>query len=326
MKSSPRYHTYALRLLNLYPQAWRERYADEAAAVLEEYPATLRTLFDLFLGMLDAHLHCQPLTGGNFRMQQRVRTSQITIFCSFLLFTLVWLASNFFYNLFWTSSQFNPTIYPALGQLNSNLTQVVLNVCGFSAVLALLIGALPLLSATIRQAFVHKRRSVLTVFQLWLAGMVLTPVLFALDKAGYRYPEPSTMDELRNLPWLLVAHPHWGMSTVLAHPLSLVLLLLLAWVFIGGPLCLIMGARKTELAPIQTRVASIAALLTAVAMSVMLAAMAYLTVGLYIYAPDFITGRIITLDVGTLWMAVLTVLTYRALWRGLRAQRALKLT
>lgn len=324
MKSNPRYHQYALRLLRLYPQSWRERYADEAAAVLEEHPVTLRTLLDLFLGMLDAYLRRPLFTEGSLRIQQRVRDSQVAIFCSFLLFSLVWLASNFFYNLFWTSDQFDPTIYPNLGQLNSNLTQMVLNICGVGAVLALLIGALPFIFATLRQALMHRRWKVLTTFLLWLAGMLLTPALFALDNASYGSLYGSAMGDLRNLPWLLIAHPHRGMSTVMMHPLALVLLLLLAWIFIGGPLCLIVGARKTALTARQARITSIAALLTTIAMSGMLAAMAFLAVGLRLYAPDFMTGRIIALDAGTLWMALLTTLAYGALWRSLRARRALR--
>lgn len=45
------------RLLQLYPRAWRLRYADEMLAVLEERPPNLRDRFDLARGALDAHLH-----------------------------------------------------------------------------------------------------------------------------------------------------------------------------------------------------------------------------------------------------------------------------
>lgn len=34
-------------LLRLYPHAWRERYGDEFAALLEQSPATWRTLADV---------------------------------------------------------------------------------------------------------------------------------------------------------------------------------------------------------------------------------------------------------------------------------------
>jgi hypothetical protein len=41
----------------LYPRAWRERYEDEMAVVLEARPLGWRTRLDLVLGALDAHVH-----------------------------------------------------------------------------------------------------------------------------------------------------------------------------------------------------------------------------------------------------------------------------
>ena len=44
-------------LIALYPRAWRERYGDELAAILEAEPPGLRARFDLLRSALDAHLH-----------------------------------------------------------------------------------------------------------------------------------------------------------------------------------------------------------------------------------------------------------------------------
>ncbi len=44
------------RLLGLYPQAWRRRYGDEMAALLETSPPGPRTAFDLLRGAMLAHL------------------------------------------------------------------------------------------------------------------------------------------------------------------------------------------------------------------------------------------------------------------------------
>ena len=49
------------RLVRLYPQAWRERYGDEFAALLEERPPTRSDVLDTLRGALDAHLH--PIVG-----------------------------------------------------------------------------------------------------------------------------------------------------------------------------------------------------------------------------------------------------------------------
>ena len=48
-------------IVRLYPAAWRERYADEMEALLEERPLGPFDLVDLFLGALDAHLHLRGL-------------------------------------------------------------------------------------------------------------------------------------------------------------------------------------------------------------------------------------------------------------------------
>jgi drug/metabolite transporter (DMT)-like permease len=48
-------------LVRLYPQAWRERYGDELAALLDDRPPGPFDVADLLLGALDAHLHLRAL-------------------------------------------------------------------------------------------------------------------------------------------------------------------------------------------------------------------------------------------------------------------------
>lgn len=83
-------HKGSLLLLRLYPRAWRERYAEEATAVLEEHPVTWKTLSDLFLGMLDAYMHNELFTERKFVMIQRMRNSQVNIFLSLVFFLVFW--------------------------------------------------------------------------------------------------------------------------------------------------------------------------------------------------------------------------------------------
>jgi hypothetical protein len=52
-------------LLRLYPRAWRRRYEDEFAAVLEQQPTSFRLILDVILGAIDAHLWPQALTAGH---------------------------------------------------------------------------------------------------------------------------------------------------------------------------------------------------------------------------------------------------------------------
>jgi len=44
-------------LIRLYPFNWRQRYGEEFEALLEDHPATLRTVFDLLKGALKMHLN-----------------------------------------------------------------------------------------------------------------------------------------------------------------------------------------------------------------------------------------------------------------------------
>ncbi len=64
-------------LLRLYPAAWRARYADEFASVLEERPLGPFDVADVLLSALDAHLHLRGLGAASqsqkgFVMSQRI--------------------------------------------------------------------------------------------------------------------------------------------------------------------------------------------------------------------------------------------------------------
>jgi hypothetical protein len=49
-------------LIRLYPPAWRRRYGDELAELLETQPFSLRTSIDLIAGAIDAWVHPQAST------------------------------------------------------------------------------------------------------------------------------------------------------------------------------------------------------------------------------------------------------------------------
>ncbi len=152
-------HKCALRLLRLYPYAWRERYTDEAAAVLEERPATLLTLLDLVLGILDAYLHTDLFTERKFVMLQRLRNSQITIFCAFVFFAPFWVIYNVAEPL--QSSFFVTSATPA-----HHLLSEIVRAAGFFAVLTSLIGGCAFAVVAARQAFVGKKEAEYSTFCL----------------------------------------------------------------------------------------------------------------------------------------------------------------
>ena len=151
--------TYActLRLLRLYPRAWRERYADEVAAVLEARPATLRTLFDLFLGLLDAHLHQELFTERKFAMLQRLRNSQVTIFSSFILFFLFWM----FYMLIERNGVIVLYFTPHTPKPNDAFVYPIVRIVGLLAILSALPGSCAFMAVRLKESFARDKQNIL---------------------------------------------------------------------------------------------------------------------------------------------------------------------
>jgi hypothetical protein len=76
------------RLIVLYPAAWRRRYGDEFAALLEQTPLTFRTLFDVGVSAVDAHLNpTAPMRKWPF-MFERLRGSELAVFAGWILFVV----------------------------------------------------------------------------------------------------------------------------------------------------------------------------------------------------------------------------------------------
>lgn len=149
-------HTCSLFLLCHYPCTWRERYADEAIAVLEERPATLRTLFDLAFGLLDAYLHAELFTERKLVMYQRLRNSQMAIFASLVLFTIFWVL----YILSTRVYQFDlPSWDLASNTPNFAFISAAIRNVGLLAIVATLFGSGVFLSAAIKQAIVRDKRN-----------------------------------------------------------------------------------------------------------------------------------------------------------------------
>ncbi len=161
---------WARRVLALYPRVWRDRYSEEAAALLEDYPATPRTLFNLLLCALDAHLHTEAILGRTTPMVNRLRSSEIAIFVAFVIFCFAWFPLHFVSDTpsTWQSAlQINPAIAVAL---------TALNLAGLVALCAVLVGGLPILVTTIHQAIQRRRWGTLAMF--------VTPIFAALVLIG----------------------------------------------------------------------------------------------------------------------------------------------
>ncbi len=77
-------------LVRLYPRAWRERYGDELAALLEDQPATLLDRFDLIRGAVDARLHPQ-VPGHDVAPEQEIPMDRRLLGAVAALGGAVWL-------------------------------------------------------------------------------------------------------------------------------------------------------------------------------------------------------------------------------------------
>jgi len=161
--------TCSLRLLCLYPRAWRERYADEVAAVLEEQPVSFMTLFDLFVGMLDAYVHSDLFTERKFVMAQRLRSSQMTIYFSAVFFSIVLLLYFSESDFFW---------YPDLAyQRGYHLASEFIYFSALLLVLTTVLGSLVFSAFVLKQLLAGRGEQLTGFFIRGLAGVIGLAIL-----------------------------------------------------------------------------------------------------------------------------------------------------
>lgn len=160
-------------LLRLYPRCWRERYAEEMLAMLEQRPLSLTDGLNLFVGALDAHLHPHlgttgmPLYERILHMFLTLRRSLLTLFCAYIGFIVAGIGFQKLteYSDFTEAAQANP-----LMGLAFNLVVIGAVV----ALLAILVGGLPIAFAVIRSSLSRKRYGSLIL----LAGPIIAFVIF----------------------------------------------------------------------------------------------------------------------------------------------------
>jgi hypothetical protein len=153
VRSIPAARTWLLRL---YPMAWRSRYGEEFAALLDDYPLTPFALLDVCLGALDAHIAPQDATGRILRALHQPRRSAITVFCAYIAFVIAGLSYN----------QMIEDDLPALDTSHPAIAAAYHVILYGSAValLAVLAGGLPIALAVARRALVVRRKDILLLF------------------------------------------------------------------------------------------------------------------------------------------------------------------
>ncbi|MCA1689060.1 MAG: hypothetical protein LC720_00990 [Actinobacteria bacterium] len=140
-------------LLRLYPATWRERYADEFAAVLvaslADGAGRWRIAADVAAGALDAHVHRTFDLGGS-PMPERIRRAASIAFCASVVFAI---AGSAFAKM--TEDPVFTTAARDHAVLGWSFDVVYAG--AILAGLAVLAGALPVLGAIVREALAGRR-------------------------------------------------------------------------------------------------------------------------------------------------------------------------
>lgn len=170
-------------LLRLYPTAWRARYGEEFAALLDDYPLTLFSLLDVLLGALDAHIAPLDTDGRILRMLHRPRRTAIVVFCAYIAFVLAGMS-------------YQQSIEDDLRTLNglhpdiSLAYHVVFFVAPLS-LLAILAGGAPIGLVAILRALRNRRWDILALFAVppvalavWIGWTLVMVNVIAPANAG----------------------------------------------------------------------------------------------------------------------------------------------
>jgi hypothetical protein len=151
----------AARLLRLYPAPWRVRYGAEFAALLEEYPLSLRTLFNLASLALEAHMDALGST------ENRGGALAGRMWCAWMLAVAAGLALHGVVD----DSSFVSAMH---GNLFLRLCWQGLEAGSLLAAAALALGGIPLVWSAIRIAASAHRRDILLRFALpCIAALIL---------------------------------------------------------------------------------------------------------------------------------------------------------
>lgn len=142
-------------LLCLYPRAWRNRYEEEFLELLEARPLTFFDQADLLWGAIDAYLH-PHLSTSEMAPQEKARYLSCTLrgsllagFGSYMIFGL----AGFSFQKMTEDRAFMDAA-SASSLVGASFQFMVIS--GIISLLALLAGGLPIICATIRDAWIGK--------------------------------------------------------------------------------------------------------------------------------------------------------------------------
>lgn len=151
----------AARLLRLYPASWRRRYGAEFAALLEDHPFSLRTIFNVASLALEAHMNALSST------EHRSAALAGRMWCAWMLAVAAGIA---LYGVVDDS----PFMNAMHGNLFFRICWQGLEAGSLIAAAALALGGIPLVWSAIHYAVRGHRRDILMRLALpWIAAFFL---------------------------------------------------------------------------------------------------------------------------------------------------------
>jgi hypothetical protein len=291
-------------LVRAYPRAWRERYEEEFVAMLEQGPVSIRDLFDVTLGVVDAWLRPQVVYEGRLAMVDRMRGSVLAVLWAWAGVVVggVGFRKLTEYDDFMLAARDNALVGVAFDAV------VVGAVVALAAVT---VGGAPVAYAALRKALSEGRKDV--------PLLLCMPVLFGAGFVGYVLVLVRVI-----YPALGPVAGHGTINVALF--LSLVGAFLLAALASVGAVTAAVG--RVEVGGRILRFALYPAAVAAAAMAVVLVGVTVWGLGLLAQAPALFSGDegILATPTYATWlaivavMAVSTVVAVVASIRGLRVQ------
>jgi hypothetical protein len=159
-------------LLCLYPSVWRARYEEEFLDVLASRPFSFSEGVDVVRGAIDAHLH--PCLGTTTmpapeRIRQLLfilRRSLLTTFCAYSGFIVAGIA-------FQKLNEYHGFIEAAQTHSLVGFSFYLVVIGAVAALLALLVGGVPIVGAVVKDAFVRKHYGLLLLFATPIFAVVV---------------------------------------------------------------------------------------------------------------------------------------------------------
>jgi hypothetical protein len=173
-------------VLSLYPLAFQRRYSDEIRALLEQRRPTPRTVLDLLLGALRAHLRPTVSTAGAVGPGDRVRLSGAGVLVCWALFAAVGTA-------FYKTTEDYPFSAAAHAHPLLRGAHLTVQIAAVIGSVAVVLGALPLMAIALDRARTepHVRRYVVMALAPVLGFTAVSAVAVAIAHS-MSSPRPST--------------------------------------------------------------------------------------------------------------------------------------